>query len=127
MIIPDRRKEPRFRMRFPVRLYRDRLDLWFEGTSVNMSQMGAFIRTEGWNSFQVNNQAIVTCFLPPDFSGQDEFVALQGEATVRRLDPANKCVAIEFVKSFRQFERCVDELTRMGQQDDAERREGVVE
>jgi hypothetical protein len=83
-----------------------------------MSQMGAFIRTEEWSSFQINNKTILTCFLPPDFSGQDEFMALQGEATVRRLDPANKCVAVEFVKSFRQFERCVDDSTRMGQQDD---------
>ena len=32
----------------------------------------------------------------------------------------NKCMATEFVKSFRQFERCVDESTRMGQQDDEE-------
>jgi hypothetical protein len=73
-----------------------------------MSQMGAFIRTEDWSSFQVNEETIVTCFLPPDFSGQDKFMALQGEATVRRIDPANKCVAVEFVKSFRQFEKVVE-------------------
>ena len=78
------------------------------------------MRTEDWSSFQVNDEAIVICFLPPDFSGQDEFIGLQGEAIIRRLDPANKCVAVEFVKSFRQFERCGDESTRMGQQDDTE-------
>ena len=78
-----------------------------------MSQTGAFIRTENWSSFQVNDEAIVTCFLPPDFSGQDEFIGLQGEVTIRRLDPENKCVAVEFVKSFRQFERCVDDSTLM--------------
>ena len=105
MTTTDRRREPRFTMRFPVRISREGSNLLFEGTSVNMSQMGAFIRTEDWSSFQVNEETIVTCFLPPDFSGQDEFMALQGEATVRRLDPVNKCVAVEFVKSFRQFER----------------------
>jgi hypothetical protein len=108
MKVTNRRREPRFTMRFPVRLCRSGLNLWFEGTSVNMSQMGAFIRTEDWSSFQVNNKTIFTCFLPPDFSGQDEFVALQGEATVRRIDPANKCLAVEFVKSFRQFEKVVE-------------------
>jgi len=85
-----------------------------------MSQMGAFIRTEDCSSFQVKDEAIVTCFLPPDFTGQDEFIGLQGKATIRRLDPVNKCVAVEFVRSFRQFKRCVDESTRMGQQDDTE-------
>jgi hypothetical protein len=69
--------------------------------------MGAFVRTEDWSSFKVNDEAIVICFLPPDFSGQDEFIGLQGEAIIRRLDPANKCVAVEFVKSFRQFEKVV--------------------
>lgn len=95
-------------MRFPVRLFRVGFNLWFEGTSVNMSQMGAFIRTEDWSPFQANDKAIVTCLLPPDFSGQDELMALQGEATIRRIDPANKCIAVEFVKSFRQFEKVVE-------------------
>jgi hypothetical protein len=73
-----------------------------------MSQMGALIRTEDWSSFQLKEETIVICLLPPDFSGQDDFVALQGEATVRRIDPVNKCVAVEFVKSFRQFEKVVE-------------------
>jgi len=114
MTIPNRRREPRLTLRFPVRISRDGWDLWFGGTSVNMSQTGAFIRTEDWSSFQVNDEAIVTCFLPPDFSGQDEFIGLQGKATIRRLDPVNKCLAMEFVKNFKQFERCVDDSTRMG-------------
>jgi len=120
MTTPNRRREPRFTFRFPVKLSRDRLNLWYEGTSVNISQTGAFIRTEEWTFFQVNDEAIITCFLPPDFSGQDEFIGLQGEVTILRLDPVNKCLAMEFVKSFKQFERCVDESTRMGQQDDTE-------
>ena len=70
-----------------------------------MSQMGAFIRTEAWSFFQVNDEVIVTCFLPPDFSGQDEFTGLQGEATIWRIDPVNKCVAVEFMMRFKQFEQ----------------------
>ena len=105
MIIPDRRREPRFTWRFPVRFYGKGPNLRFEGTTVNMSQMGAFIRTEDWSAFQGNDKAIVTCYLLPDYTGQDEFICLQGEATIRRLDPVNKCVAVEFVKSFKQFER----------------------
>ena len=120
MTTPNRRREPRLTLRLPVRISRDGWDLWFEGASVNMSQTGAFIRIDDWSSFQVNDEAIATYFLPPDFSGQDEFIGLQGEVTIRRLDPENKCVAVEFVKSFKQFERCVDDSTRMGQQDDTE-------
>ena len=105
MIIPDRRREPRFTWRFPVTLCREEGNLRFEGTTVNMSQMGAFIRAEDWSFFQVNDEAIVTCYLLPDYTGHDEFICLQGKATVRRLDPVNKCVAVEFVKSFKQFER----------------------
>jgi hypothetical protein len=108
MMIPDRRREPRFTWRFPVILCREGWNLRFEGTTVNMSQMGAFIRAEDWSSFQVNDQAVVTCYLLPDYTGQDEFICLQGEAIIRRLDSANKCVAVEFVKSFKQFERVLE-------------------
>jgi hypothetical protein len=108
MTILDRRKEPRFTWRFPVRLCREEWNLRFEGTTVNMSQMGAFIRTEDWNIFQVNDEAIFTCYLLPDYTGQNEFIGLQGEATIRRLDPVNKCVAVEFVKSFKLFEKVLE-------------------
>ena len=70
-----------------------------------MSQMGAFITTEDWSVFQVNDKATVTYYLLPDCTGQNEIIGLQGEATIRRLDPVTKCVAVEYVKSFKQFER----------------------
>jgi hypothetical protein len=91
-------------MQFAVRLCRDGLNLLCEGTTINLSQMGASIRTDEWSFFQVDDQAILTCFLPPVFTGHNEFIALQGEATVRRIDPVNQCVAVEFAKSFKQLE-----------------------
>ena len=91
-----------------MRLWMDGLNLWFKGISVNMSQMGAAIRTEYWSFFQVDDETIVTCFLPPAFTGQNGSIALRGDGTIRRIDPVNECVAVEFLKSFRQFERCDD-------------------
>jgi hypothetical protein len=45
----------------------------------------------------------VTCYLPPDITGQNESVGLKGEAVVRRVDQINGAVAVEFEKSFKQF------------------------
>ena len=114
MTIHNRRRYARLNLRFPVKLCRDGLDLWFEGVSVNLSQVGAYIETKDWSFFRVHDQTIVNCLLPPDFTGQNKTIRLQGEAMIKRIEPQNQCVAVEFVKKFKQFEPCVDESTRIG-------------
>ena len=104
MRISDRRQNVRFGWDVPVKLRKDGLDLSFEGRSVNVSQGGAFIRTENWPCFQVRDRATVVCFLPPGFTGQDEPICLLGDAIVRRVDQVNEAVAVEFVKNLKQFE-----------------------
>jgi hypothetical protein len=114
MTATDRRRNVRLNLRFRVKLCRDGLNLWFEGISANLSQVGAYIETKDWSFFQVHDQTIITCFLPPDFTGQNNTISMQGAAIIRRIDHVNEGVAVEFVKSFKQFEPCVDESTRMG-------------
>jgi hypothetical protein len=79
-----------------------------EGQTENLSQGGAFVRTSDWRSFQVNDRALLTLFLPPAFSGQDATIGLRGAAIVTRTDEEKEGVALQFVRSFRQFERIDD-------------------
>jgi len=48
---------------------------------------------------------MITFLLPPEFTGQDGAIGLQGEAVVTRVDSMREGVGIEFVRSFRQFEQ----------------------
>lgn len=105
MISPDRRRHPRLRQNFQVQLLKEGADFSLEGTSVNLSQGGAFIKVKNWQSFQVQDRAIVTFFLPPEYTGQDMTVTLQGGAVIRRVDQEKEGIGIEFIISFRQFER----------------------
>jgi hypothetical protein len=81
------------------------VDLSLEGTSVDLSQGGAFIQVDDWQSFQVHDQAVVTFFLPPEYTGQNTTVTLQGGAVIRRVDQEKGGIGLEFIKNFRQFDR----------------------
>jgi hypothetical protein len=105
MRILDRRKYPRSRQKFPVRIFKEDLDYFLEGVIVNLSQQGAFIKTQHCRYLQVKDEAMLTCLLPPDFTGHDATIGLQGPAIVRRIDQQSEGVAVEFVKMFRQFKR----------------------
>ena len=74
-----------------------------------MSQHCAFVRIQPYYSFRAGTPLTVTVFLPPEFTGQDEAIRLQGEAVISRIDEANKGIAVEFRKPLRQFER-IDKL-----------------
>ncbi len=100
----DQRQLPRMTQNFQVKLRKRGQDFSLEGRSVNIGQGGAFIKTEHWRSLQVNNRAVLTFLLPPDFTGQSHVISLQGSAVVTRVDQENESVAVEFVRSFRQFE-----------------------
>ncbi len=100
----DERQLPRMTQNFQVKLRKKGQDFSLEGRSVNIGQGGAFIKTEHWRSLQVDNRAVLTFLLPPEFTGQSHVISLQGSAVVTRVDQENESVAVEFVKSFRQFE-----------------------
>ncbi|UCF00739.1 MAG: PilZ domain-containing protein [Deltaproteobacteria bacterium] len=80
-------------------------DVLLEGNTLDLSQSGAFIKTEGWHFFEPNELTKPIFFLPPDFTGVDTPIGLQGDAVITRIDRENQGIAVEFVKSFREFEQ----------------------
>ena len=103
----DQRKSPRIRQSFRVKLLRQGVDYTLEGTTTNLSQKGAFIRTKHYRSFQAGEPGEFTFFLPPDFTGQDKTVGLQGNAVITRIDQDNEGIGVRFIKSLKQFERVI--------------------
>lgn len=101
----DQRKSPRIHQRFRVKLLRQGVDYTLEGMTANLSQKGAFIRTKHYRSFRAGEPGEFTFFLPPDFTGQDKTVGLQGNAVITRIDQDNEGIGVEFIKSLKQFER----------------------
>ena len=75
------------------------------GTTVDISQGGAFIETRDWSAFQENDQALVTFDLPPKFTGQDVIIHLLGTAIIKRIDRENEGLGLQFKERLRQFER----------------------
>jgi len=92
-----------------VTLFDKKLNLFVYGETVNLGQYGAFVRIQPPFSFRAGTPIKVTVFLPPQFTGQDEAIRLQGEAVIARIDEANRGIAVEFRKALRQFER-IDKL-----------------
>jgi hypothetical protein len=101
----DRRKYTRLQYQFPT-MVMSHLGAGFpiEGAAENVSQRGAFIKTKRWESFQVRDRAVVTFFIPPEFSGQSRVIGLQGDAIVTRIDQEKEGVAIEFITHLKQFQ-----------------------
>jgi hypothetical protein len=101
----ERRDYPRSNWSFPVLFSMEGGRSWLHGTSVNVSQSGALIRTESWPLFQVDDRATIIWTLPTEFTGQGEMVSLQGEGIVCRVDHHNHGIAVRFLTMFRTFER----------------------
>ncbi len=101
----DRRKYPRLRQSFQVQLLKKELDLSLEGISVDISQGGAFIKIKNWLFSQVHDQAVITFFLPPEYTGQNKTIGLQGRAVIKRVDKENEGIGVEFTRNLKQFER----------------------
>jgi hypothetical protein len=74
------------------------------GTSVDVSQGGAFIRTKEWRALKVKEYAVVAFSLPPSYTGQEKTIRLRGEAVITRVDQKNEGIGVKFTKKFRNFE-----------------------
>lgn len=48
---------------------------------------------------------VLTFYLPPNFTGQNKTIALRGDAVITRIDQENEGIAVEFIKTFKEFER----------------------
>ena len=107
MKAPDRRKYPRLRKSFEVQLAKVGLDRSFKGTSVNLSQGGAFIKVDKWRSFRAKDPAKIAFLLPPEFTGQNKTIHLQGRAIITRVDQKKKGIGVKFTTSLKQFEPVV--------------------
>jgi hypothetical protein len=104
MEAPDRRKYPRLRQSFRVELFKNGSCHCLDGTSVDVSQGGAFIKTEQWPALKVRDYAVIAFSLPPEYTGQEKTIRLQGEAVITRIDRKNKGIGVKFTTKFRNFE-----------------------
>jgi hypothetical protein len=104
MEAPDRRKYPRLRQSFRVELFKQGSPHSLDGTSVDVSQGGAFIKTNQWRTLKVKDYAIIAFSLPPDYTGQEKIILLRGEAVIKRVDQKNEGIGVQFTRKFRNFE-----------------------
>ena len=100
----ERRRSTRLHRQFAAHI-RCQTGVRADGESENLSQGGAFISVEHWDLFKARDKIIITFLLPPEFTGQDRAIGLQGEAVVTRVDTLRQGVGIEFLRSFRQLEQ----------------------
>lgn len=105
MEVREHRKNIRVRRKFQVRLLMEDLNPSIEGITTNLSQGGAFIKSKNRHSCQAGALAFLTFFLPPDFTGQNKTIGLQGDAVITRIDQENKGIAVEFINALRGIER----------------------
>jgi hypothetical protein len=101
----ERRKHVRIQRQFEARLFNAKVKYETEGLIENISQGGVYVRTRDYRSFQTGDQAIVTLFLPPDFTNREKMFGLRGNAIVRRVDNKKEGVALEFVRELEKFEK----------------------
>ena len=101
----DLRKYLRLERSFAVSLHKVGVHTSFKGVTKNISQRGAFIQTKDWSAFRKNDQALLTFYLPPNFTGQNLAVRLLGTGCVIRIDQENEGLGVQFNKRLRQFER----------------------
>ncbi|MBW1982901.1 MAG: PilZ domain-containing protein [Deltaproteobacteria bacterium] len=109
----DRRVYLRLEQRFDATLCADDSQARVYGVTENLGQGGAFIRSADCKDLQPLQRMTITLFIPPDFSGHNNTIALQGSAIVVRIDPENRGVAVRFTKELKLFERVDQQPTAM--------------
>ena len=101
----ERRRYVRINRQFITQIFTPRSEYETQGVTENISQGGAYIKVEDWRAFQTGDQTVITFFLPPSFTDRCKSVGLRGEAEVKRVDPQNEGIALEFSKDFQEFEK----------------------
>ena len=100
----DRRKRKRFALQWSATLHSHlESGLSIDAVAQDLSPAGAFLKTENWRSFQVNDRTLLTFFLPADFTGQKGTIGLQGSAVITRIDQENEGIGVQFVENLKQF------------------------
>jgi hypothetical protein len=99
----DRRAYARVAHRLVTKFSKTGLYTPVEGVTENISQGGAFVKTEKWEAFHPQERVIVTFFLAPDLTGQDKTIGLQGEGVIARVDREGTGVGVQFTTGFDQF------------------------
>jgi len=101
----DRRKRKRLALKCTATLHAQLgSGRSIDAVAQDLSPSGAFIKTGNWRSLQVNDRTLLTLFLPPDFTGQQGTITLQGSAVISRIDQENEVIGVQFVESLKQFE-----------------------
>ena len=90
---------------FPAKLANKKTGVSIDGVTENISQVGAFIKTRNWSAFRTNDPVSVAISLPSILSDQIANVDMEGPAIIAGVDEDNEGIAIQFMRSFRQFER----------------------
>lgn len=104
MGVRNRRKHDRLKVQFQTMFSLMGLNSPIEGVAENLSQGGAFVKTNYWSNFQINETAVVAFFLPPSFTGLDETIGLEGTAEIARIDHVSRGIGLRFTKEFRHFQ-----------------------
>ena len=99
----DRRAYARVGYRLFAKFSKAGLYTPVEGVTENISQGGAFVKTDKWEAFHPRERVIVTFFLTPDLTGQDKTIGLQGEGIIARVDREGTGVGVQFAAGFDQF------------------------
>ena len=107
---PNSRKCVRVNFSLAVSLHKAGIPISFKGLTRNFSPGGAFITTTDWRAFQENDQALLTFYLPPDFTDQNTIFRLLGTAKIIRTDRDNEGLGVQFNISLKQFEK----INRLG-------------
>ncbi len=103
MSLRDRRRYIRLQHRIPAKVFKLGLDAPVHGSTVNVSPVGALIKTTDYRAFQAKDHTTITLFLPSSISGKDDGTALRRTATVTRINHQNEGIAVEFDKPLKQF------------------------
>jgi tetratricopeptide (TPR) repeat protein len=90
---------------FPARLSKSEKTGHISGITENISQVGTFIKTKDWKSFRTDDQVSIAISLPSVFSEQNATIDMEGRGIVTRVDEENEGVAIQFMRTFKQFKR----------------------
>ena len=110
MGVGDRREHDRLEVQFRTLISLKGSNSSAVGVAENLSQRGAFVKTENWSSFRINEKAGVAFFLPPSFSKLDEVAGLEGTAVITRIDQVHGGIGLRFTKEFKDFKWMVSDI-----------------